>query len=278
MRKINWVGRTALLLASAGLAAVLRAETLVLIPGYLGEGNDWRDSGVTRILQDQGWADAGTLAVRQGWAEVRGGDSGPGRRLYTLSLETEAPLLYQEQQVSTMLELLQRRNPGESLILVGHSAGGVLGRLYMVRHPDSPVTALISIASPHLGTDRAELGLMAGHSPLRWISGILGADTLTRSQGLYADLAREYPGNLLFWLNRQPHPKAVYVSVVRTSNLPLLGDMVVPAESQDMNRVFALYGRAVRLETGGGHGLDEGDGELLLRILRRLQTNRAQTP
>ena len=272
MRKITWIGRIALLLALAGLTAALRGETLVLIPGYLGDGDDWRDSGFARVLQDQGWADAGSLGVRRGWVQIRGGGPDGGRRFYTLSLESEAPLRYQERQLSAMMELLQRRNPGESLILVGHSAGGVLGRLYMVRHPDAPVSALISIASPHLGTDSAELGLMAGQSPLRWIASLLGAETLNRSQGLYFDLAREYPGNLLFWLNRQSHPEARYVSVVRSSNLPLFGDMVVPAESQDMNHVYALYGRAVRLESGGSHGLDQEDGELLMHILRRLQT------
>ena len=270
MQKITWIRRTVLLLLLAGSAAALRAETLALIPGYLGDGEGWRDSGVTRILQGHGWTDAGSVAVRQGWLQMWDGRPDAGRRFYTLSLESEAPLLYQEQQLSAMVELLQRRHPGENLILVGHSAGGVLGRLYMVRHPDAPVRALVSIASPHLGTDSAELGLMAGQSPLGWISGLLGAETLNRSQGLYFDLAREYQGNLLFWLNRQPHPEAYYVSVVRSNNLPLFGDLLVPAESQDMNRVYALYGRAVRLESGGGHGLSEDDGELLVRILRRL--------
>lgn len=272
MYKLTWIGRFVLLSVLAGLAAAPQAETLVLIPGYLGDGDGWRDSGVTQVLQGDGWVDAGSLAARQGWVQGRGGGPDGGRRFYTLSLESEAPLLYQEQQLAAMAELLQRRHPGETLVLVGHSAGGVLGRLFMVRHPDTPVLALISIASPHLGTDSAELGLMAGHSPLSWISGLLGAETLNRSQGLYFDLARERPGNLLYWLNRQPHPKAYYVSVVRTASLPLFGDMLVPAESQDMNRVYALYGRAVRLESGGGHGLDQGDGELLLRILRRLGT------
>lgn len=165
MQKITWIRRTVLLLVLAGSAAALRAETLALIPGYLGDGEGWRDSGVTRILQGHGWTDAGSVAVRQGWLQMWDGRPDAGRRFYTLSLESEAPLLYQEPQLSAMVELLQRRHPGENLILVGHSAGGVLGRLYMVRHPDAPVRALVSIASPHLGTDSAELGLMAGQSP-----------------------------------------------------------------------------------------------------------------
>jgi len=268
MQNLTWIGRIALLVM---LATVSRAETVVLIPGYLGDGDGWRDSGVTGVLQRHGWGDAGHLEVREGWVRIRDGGLYRGRRFYTLTLDSEAPLLYQEQQLSAILELLKRRHPGESMILVGHSAGGVLGRLYMVRHPDASVRALVSVASPHLGTDSAELGMMAGQSPLGWITGLLGAETLNRSQGLYFDLAREYPGNLLFWLNRQPHPEASYVSVVRSSNLPLLGDMLVPSESQDMNRVQALYGRAARLESAGSHGLGEDDGELLVRILSRLE-------
>lgn len=266
------IGRIALLLVLVGLASASRAETVVLVPGYLGDGDNWRDSGVTRLLQRNGWVDAGHLEVRQGWVQGRGGGPDRGRRLYTLTLDSQAPLLYQEQQLSAVLELLQRRHPGEGMILVGHSAGGVLGRLYMVRHPDTPVRALVTIASPHLGTDSAKLGMMAGRSPLGLIAGLLGSETLNRSQGLYFDLTREYPGSLLFWLNRQPHPPADYVSVVRTSNLPLVGDALVPAESQDMSRVYALSGRAVRIESAGGHGLSEDDGKLLVRILRRLQT------
>lgn len=270
MRNLTRIARIALLLLLAGVASGSRSESIVLIPGYLGDGDNWRDSGVTPLLERSGWGDGGHLDVRQGWVQGRGGGSDRGRRFLTLTLDSQAPLLYQEAQLSAVLQLVQRRFPEEHMVLVGHSAGGVLGRLYMVRHPDTPVRALITIASPHLGTDKAELGMMAGQSPLGLIAGLLGAETLNRSQGLYFDLAREYPGNLLYWLNRQPHPQAYYVSVVRTSNLPLVGDALVPAESQDMNRVYALYGRAVRLESGGAHGLSQEDGELLVRILRRL--------
>jgi pimeloyl-ACP methyl ester carboxylesterase len=179
--------------------------------------------------------------------------------------------MYQEQQLEAYLSALRERHPDEPLILAGHSAGGVLGRLHMVRNPTQAVSALITIASPHLGTESAELGLRAGQSPLSWLTGLVGADTLNRSQGLFFDLVRERPGNLLFWLNRQQHPEARYISVVRNGENSLFGDLVVPEWSQDMNRVQALYGRAVRIEAGGGHGLSEDDGLLLARILARLR-------
>ena len=97
MQKITWIGRIALLLVLAGAASSPWAETLVLIPGYLGDGDGWRDSGVTQVLQRHGWADAGSLAVRQGWVQARDLRPHGRRRFYTLSLDSEAPLLYQEQ-------------------------------------------------------------------------------------------------------------------------------------------------------------------------------------
>lgn len=182
-------------------------------------------------------------------------------------------MMVQEQILSAYVARLRSGYPDDSLALVGHSAGGVVARLYMVRHPDIPVSLLVTIASPNRGTESAEIGLMAGQSPLGWIAPWLGADVLNRSQGLYYDLARENPGNLLGWLNRQPHPEAVYVSVVRRKDGGLLGmgDMVVPDWSQDLNGVIALRGRARTVYSDEGHGLSSGDGEVLLYILESLR-------
>lgn len=259
-----------LVLGLTALAAPGAADMLVLIPGYLADGRDWRESGVTDSLRRAGWTDGGNLTLYWGRPVLNGGGPTGPMRFYTLDLDSQAPLLYQEQQLGAYLGMLSGQAEHERLILAGHSAGGVLARLYMVRHPDSSVRALITIASPHLGTETAELGLQAGQSPLRWLTGILGADTLNRSQGLYFDLARERPGSLLFWLNRQRHPDARYVAVVRTGEDTLFGDLVVPEWSQDMNRVPALSGRALRVDAAGGHGLNADDGALLARILARL--------
>jgi triacylglycerol lipase len=262
----------ALLLCIYPLA--VSAETLVLLQGYLGDGDYWRKTGITRMLTRSGWSDGGTL--RPTWNGIQADRPTPprsSRRFYTLALPTEAPLMVQLRNLEQYLEVIRGQYPDESLILAGHSAGGVLARLYMVQNPDSRVDALITFASPHLGTDSAELGSMAGNSPLGWFAPLIGGGTLNRSQGLYRDLARERPGNLLFWLNRQEHPSSRYISIVRDDDgLLNLGDLLVPAWSQDMNQVAALRGRAQKIVVPNGHGLDERDGALLLQILRRLQT------
>ena len=251
------------------LPATVPAETLVLLQGYLADGDYWRDSGITSMLARNGWADAGTLRTTPVGIRTDRPTPAANQRVYTLGLPSEAPLMVQLRYMEQYLDVIRKLYPNESLILAGHSAGGVLGRLYMVEHPEIPVGALITFASPHLGTDSAEIGATAGNSPLAWVAPLIGGSTLNRSQGLYYDLVRERPGSLLFWLNRQEHPSSQYISVVRGDDgLLNLGDLVVPAWSQDMNEVAALRGRSSKIVTQWGHGLTKQDGELLLKILR----------
>lgn len=251
------------------------AEAMVLVQGYLGDGDAWRRSGVTRALLEAGWVDGGLLVNGPQGIRRRGGSPLPApRRFYTVAIDTEAPLLVQERQFAPYISEIRTRHPGESLYLVGHSAGGVLARLYLVQHPGVPISALVTIASPHLGTASAEAGLLAGQGPLGWMAPLFGAEDLNRSQGLYYDLAREQSGNLLYWLNRQPHPATRYISVVRREGGFFgLGDLVVPPWSQDMNNVAALRGRVVTLTVDGPHNLMPSDGLLLLDILHHLHTS-----
>ena len=259
-----------MLLALSPVAA--SAESLVLVQGYLGDADNWRDSGITRSLQQAGWGDGGELQWSPQGIRAQGARVAAGRSFYTLDLPTEAPLTVQLGYLERYLEFIRLRHAGESIILVGHSAGGVLARLYMVQHPDAGVAALVTIASPNLGTESAELGIMAGQSPLAMLAPMLGVDTLNRSQGLFHDLARERPGSLLYWLNRQQHPSATYVSIVRSGDDPSgMGDLVVPGWSQDLNGVLALRGRARSLTVGSDHALGPDDAKALVGILRSLQ-------
>jgi hypothetical protein len=110
---------------------------------------------------------------------------------------------------------------------------------------------------------------MLGQTPLAWMAPVLGMEELNVSQALYADLHPERPGTLLFWLNRQPHPPASYLSVVRTGGP--MGDWLMSPASQDLNRVLALYGRATTIVAGSTHALTPSDGTLLVSLLERLR-------
>ncbi len=256
------------------LPGVAAAEAMVLVQGYLGEDDPWRRSGVTTAIVRAGWQDGGQLMDGPDGVRRNGPASKGAKSFYTLALPTEAPLLVQARHLERYMAYVRARHEGESLYLVGHSAGGVLARIYMVQHPQVRISALVTIAAPHLGTGSAEVGLMAGQSPLGWVAPLMGAQSINRSQGLYYDLSREQPGNLLYWLNRQPHPKSRYVAVIhKGGGLFGMGDLVVPEWSQDMNNVASLRGAVVTVPASGEHPLNPADGPLLMDLLRRLQAS-----
>jgi hypothetical protein len=141
----------------------------------------------------------------------------------------------------------------------------------MVSYRRLNVYALITIASPHLGSRMADLGRSVANSPLSWFAPFMGANTINRSRALYHDLGREGPHNILGWLNRSPHPKAYYVSVIRSKNgNPIAGDSVTVGWRQDMNMVPALRGRAKTYTSLGDHSLRPADSFLIARILQEL--------
>lgn len=260
----RFIGFLLLLLSSYSMA-----DVLVLTHGYLGSGQSWRNSGVGVALQKNGWQDAGHAGFHYGRLHLNtpvvAGKKGV---FYTVELPSEAPILVQSDLLATVVSGLQQRHPNEAVILVGHSAGGVAARAMMVRYPAYGVKALITIASPHLGTDKAELGLDVANSPASWVTPFFGGQTINRSQRLYADLVRERPHTFLFWLNRRAHPKATYISFVREP--AIADDNIVPAYSQHLEAVYALRGKARSVPTVGQHGLLYIDGQALANVLNSL--------
>jgi pimeloyl-ACP methyl ester carboxylesterase len=264
-------GFFSVLLLGLALAPGACAEVALLLPGYLESASAWRSSGVAGAVEAGGWHDGGRLGIDRA-GQVRREERPRSPAYYAVSLPTEAPLQAQAEHLARYVEAVRLWHPGESLYLVGHSAGGVVARLFMVRHPEVRVSALVTIAAPHLGTDTAEIGALVGQTPLAMLAPLIGGETLLRSQPLYRDLVRERPDTLLFWLNRQPHPQAEYIAIVRRDSSGLgLGDLVVPEWSQDMNNVYALRGRARTVQVEGGHDLQADDGAVLLRVLASLR-------
>lgn len=256
--------------AAISLPGAANADTLVLVQGYLGTAGSWRASGIVPILHQRGWTDAGHLYVGPNGRLVSTVAAPQStNRLYTLDLPTEAPIAVQAQVLSANVAEIASRHPGEKIAVAAHSAGGVVARYEMVTNPKTQIGTLVTIASPHLGTSTAEVGSMIGNSPLSWVAPFFGASTINRSQVLYRDLWRDGPYTMLGWLNRQPHPKARYVSVIRSADVraPYAGDSVVAGWSQDMNVVPALAGRAERFVSPGDHGLRTDDGLLIADLL-----------
>ncbi len=244
----------------------VQADVAVLIHGYLGSPNSWVASGVLPTLEARGWRFAGVLP---GPVAAQG----PGRWVYSVALPSLAPLPVQATELAGALRVIAERHPQEPLILVGHSAGGVVARLALVTGAAPHARQLITIAAPHLGTVRAAQALDAVDIPfpVSVVPDLFGPpeyQLLRDSRPLYVDLLPAYPGSLLDWLNHQPHPAIDYVAVVRMAPFTL-GDELVPAFSQDLARVPALHGQVQTVVVGGGHSLNPADGPLIADLLER---------
>ena len=258
------------LLLSLG-SSLSHAKTIVLIHGFQSNGMEWRFNGVTPVLQQYGWTDGGQYIPRNNGvynaAEPR---KRPVNVFYTVMLPQSAPVELQSQWLDKYLQRIAsiRREP---LMLVGHSAGGVVARHWLVTTNSVPVTTLVTIASPHLGTPLADLSAVVAETPLGKMATDMGFGALTQTpRALYEELRTEEPGRYLYWLNHQPHPPLRYVSIVRANELdrPDNSDFFVLPYSQDMNGVWALRGHADTRPSQGSHILSPKDGYLLASLLR----------
>lgn len=195
-----------------------------------------------------------------------------GDVFFTVNLPSTANLQIQEGILLEYLENLysQRQEP---ITLVGHSAGGLVARLYVLDPRKQPVNALITIASPHLGTPAANVAHLAGRSPIGMMADMAGADSLKDARGLFADLKEEKPRNFLYWMNHQPHPDIHYASIVRRNNKltkPNKFDFVVPPNSQNMNNIWALRNRSGIALSTDNHSINGKDGRILTDILKHI--------
>lgn len=244
------------------LTGATHAGTVVLIHGFQGKGLDWRSQGVTPALQATGWHDAGHYAVgRHGvqlWANQQLTDR-DSHVFFTVDLPSSAAIGTQAQVLDGYLHAIYRMRQ-EPLMLVGHSAGGIVARYWLVTRNAVPVNTLMTIATPHLGTPLADVADLLNGTPLAGMVNRAGISTLKKARHLARDLREEAPGTFLYWLNHQHHPVIRYVSVIRDSPHPDNVDFVVPPHRQDMNNVFALRGQTFSVRSGGDHFLGAEDG------------------
>lgn len=264
---------TVLFLAISLAGQLVRADVLVLVHGYLSGAQSWDNSGITSVLQQHGWQRAGVYVAGPSGIYLLPTSTGQAvNSVYTVDLPSEAPVVVQSFQLREILAAVNKAHPGEPVTIAAHSAGGVVARAALVKGKIGNVRALITIASPHLGTLRAEQALDATDIPfpLSLVTDVIAGetyDTAMRSRGLYVDLVRPRPGTLLYWLNSQPHPDIEYYSIVRGQKTTVAGDFIVPGYSQDMNNVPVLHGKSSRIVIPRNHGLDILDGSVIVKLL-----------
>jgi len=251
----------------------LQAKTVVLIHGYLSNASIWKTSGFSQVLARNGFVQGDTYNFNP-WGMMVPRPIAPNlNAFYSVELPAQTNLQSQESILLQYLQHLyaQRQEP---LTLVGHSAGGLVARLFLLDPKRVPVNGLITIATPHLGTPTADLAYLAGNSPIGMMISMAGDDTLQDSRGLLSDLKEEKPGSFLFWMNRQPYPNIHYASIVRkneTISKPKKFDFIVPALSQDMNNIWSLRGRSGVAITTENHTLSHNDGLVVLDILKQIK-------
>lgn len=255
-----------------------RADVLVLVHGWASTADTWHLSGIMPTLARHGWHDAGVVsAVPEGVHYLPATGAQAGNKVYRAHLPAEAPLLIQAGHLYVELQFIQQRHPDEPLYLAGHSAGGLVARLVLVRNDAPQVAKLITIATPNLGTARAIQGLEVTESRtffcpgpgIDLIKSVVAGDGyryVRDSRGALIDMVPSSPGTLLGWLNQQRHPDIEYHAVIRARpGAP--GDEIAPAFAQDLNQVPALRGRASVHITPAAHFLNPSDGNLLASIL-----------
>lgn len=248
------------------------AKTLVLIHGYKADESSWRSTGVTQGLLSAGWKDGGSYAFSWRGMITPRYPNGATDAFFTVNLPSQVSIEQQTNVLGHYLEhLYALRN--EPIIFVGHSAGGIVARFYLVRLGHVPALSLITISTPHLGTPVANLALLTKNSPVGALLDMMGQKQMVISSGLYTDLKTAKPNSFLYWLNQQRHPNIPYVSVIRLNKTKIglnVVDFIVPTESQDMNNVPVLRGRSKVYFTQENHFLSANDGIFLVDILNHL--------
>ncbi len=229
------------------------ALSVVLVHGFLDDGATWWRAGISQQLL--------TLPIK----------------VYTPSLPASAPLLVQASVLNEFLASLRLAESQEPLVLVGHSAGGLVARAALLQQPWLPQRynfnnlALITVATPNISTDRAFFGARLLRTPLALLPAAFGFSELTAGTRLLEELGDARPGSLLFAFNTTAHPPLRYVSLVRSNAIPF-GDFLVPSFSQSLAAVPAIA-QAYPVETiatGSGHFLEFSDGVILRQILAQL--------
>ncbi|MDH5735908.1 MAG: alpha/beta fold hydrolase, partial [Gammaproteobacteria bacterium] len=163
MRKLTVF--TLIVFLCSSLLSLARADVVVLVHGWAANADTWVQSGILQVLQANGWSDAGIVtATPEGGIYHNAGEKNiKNNKVYRVHLPAEAPLQIQAAHLYSELLFINKRHADEKLILVGHSSGGVVSRMVLVNQNTSAVDALVTIASPNLGTGRAIQGLDVIH-------------------------------------------------------------------------------------------------------------------
>ncbi len=278
MLSIRTLYRSAVALAFLFFSGICAADVLVLVHGYMGSPASWENSRINEQLERSGWQRGGIIVPDTSTLYLdRSRD--PNRAVenivYVVDMPWMRPIDIQADYLDVAMNMIFKLRPNEEISLIGHSAGALVSRLWLVEHYDPAVVRLVSIAAPNLGTKRARDALNLTDStfaPLDAVRNMFGGklyNTVRRSRDLVHDFTPPSERNptVLHWLNHQKHPDIEYISVVREDRRGVDKDWLSSADSQDLNNVPALHGKATTYTVPRKHPLHWEDGYLLVAIL-----------
>ncbi len=269
-QKITWYLLGIILLSFSQMA---KADILLLVHGFQSDMLTWQRAGIITVLEKHGWQKTDYLmATPKGIVPIHTPEKIPEKKIVSLQLPSDIQLRVQANMFTAALYYLADQYPDDKVIVVGHSLGGLTARLSLVKNGAFQVKALITVASPHLGTDLARLGMqeLNDNIMMKMLKRMFGGGSyqmLEHSAPVIYDILPEQPGNMLYALNRQPHPNIAYISVVRSFADGRLGDSIVPGYSQNMQSVAALRQKSLRILQGRQHELTQQDAYSILNAI-----------
>ena len=258
-----------------GISAWAQADTVVLVHGFLGNASSF--GNVSQALKRSGWQPAGMIMAKSPQRlSLMLSNMKTRKRFVAVGLPSYAPINYQSEMLGLAIQHIIGIFPKEKIHLVAHSAGGIVARLLLVKNYQPQIKSLITIATPHLGTRRAEMAsdMTDLPFPMSFMAETMGGevyDEFQKAGRFFNNLSRPRPGNFLYWLNNQPHPPIDYVAIVHRKKSFLNKDFMVPAYSQSMQGVPALVGSSHTIAIAGQHRLSRKDGNIVVRLLAAYQ-------
>jgi len=225
MKKMKTQIITILLLLSSFYA---NASTIVLLNG-LSQNNDWRLNNIDTNLSKY-------------------------HKVETIRLPYRESIQYQSQFLNEALKKIQG-----DIIIIAHSAGGIVSRNVIVRGNNKNIKSLITVSTPHLGSDLATYGsILNDKMPFgNMFSRVMLPNEASASIPISQLKNRS---TFLKSLNSQKHPNLCYVSIIKTGGY--INNAFANIHSQDMNNIpgFVNSGqKSLLIRSNTGHGLDPSD-------------------
>jgi pimeloyl-ACP methyl ester carboxylesterase len=196
---------------------------ILFVHGLGGSAQTWNEAGLTAYLQSKRLRYGGVVQIYNGGqAAIK---ESPDADFFLVEIAPSSQSLQKwEEALAKAIAAVREETGSSRVVLVGHSAGGLAGRKYLVDHLyDHEVAKLVTIASPHRGSELALLSLFkrAFHDGASQ-GGVSGSVYRTLDERLSAyerglgiplnapifhDLLPEQLNPDLLALNRAPHPE-----------------------------------------------------------------------